>query len=101
MGYPGDRCTVLADSALNSGLATIEGRPSTALGDQLGDQGRPARLVARAQPGAVVAVEILAEWDQVSPVGVRLEQWDIAQHRASAVGIEEEDPHQPPGDVIG
>jgi hypothetical protein len=35
--------------------------------DQLGDEAGPARLVARAEPGAVVAVEVLVKEEVVHP----------------------------------
>ena len=38
------------------------------------DQAGPAGLVARAEAGAVVAVEVLVEEQQVAPVRVLLEQ---------------------------
>ena len=41
--------------------------------DGLGHQPGPAGLVAGAQPGAVVAVEVLVEEDVVAPVGIGLE----------------------------
>src|SRR5262245_33872341 len=44
-----------------------------ALLEELGHHARPARLVARAEAGAVVAVEVLVEEDEVPPVGIRLE----------------------------
>src|ERR1700741_606418 len=40
--------------------------------DQVGDEGRPPRLVGGAQAGAVVAVEVLVE-DQVVPGGIALQ----------------------------
>jgi hypothetical protein len=41
--------------------------------DDAGDQPGPARLVAGAEPGAVVAVEVLVEQDLVLPLGIGLE----------------------------
>src|SRR6184192_2750339 len=44
-----------------------------ALLEELGDEAGPARLVARADAGAVVAVEVLVEQNHVAPVRVALE----------------------------
>src|SRR5262249_4045795 len=41
--------------------------------DQCGHGSRPSRLMAGADAGTVVAVEVLVEQDQVAPVGVGLE----------------------------
>ena len=41
-------------------------------GDQGGDQPGPAGLVARSDAGAIVAVEVFVEQDQVPPVRVLL-----------------------------
>ena len=45
----------------------------SALLQQLGDQAGPAGLMAGAEPGAVVAVEVFVEQDQVAPVRIGLE----------------------------
>ena len=50
--------------------------------DELGDQSGPAGLVARADPGAVVAVEVFVEWDQITPVRVVLEFFRAAENRS-------------------
>jgi len=36
--------------------------------DEFGDHSRPTGLVACTDPGAVVAVEVFVEWDQIAPV---------------------------------
>src|SRR5262249_34460877 len=69
--------------------------------DQGGDEGRPARLVRGAQPGAVVAVEVLIEEDEVAPEGVVLERARAAVDRPSAGGVAREDPDQAVGDLAG
>src|SRR5437773_411577 len=69
-------------------------RPSgsfPALLDQLRDEPRPSRLVARAEAGAVVAVEVLVEEDEVAPVRVLLELLAAAVDRAAAVAPAQED----------
>ena len=63
-----------------NGLENGRSRSSTSLGvevaeelDQRGDEPGPPRLVRRAESGAVVAVEVLVEQDQVAPVRIVLE----------------------------
>ena len=48
----------------------------------VGDQPRPPRLVRRAEAGAVVAVEVFVEEDEVPPVRVGLELLRSAVDRA-------------------
>src|SRR5512135_944739 len=69
-----------------------------ALLDELRDEARPARLVARADAGAVVAVEVLVEEHVVAEVRVRLEPLVAAEDRAPPAGILQEDPVQAPRD---
>ena len=52
--------------------------------DELGDESGPARLVTGAQPGAVVAVEVLVEEDVVAPMRIGLELLAAAVDRAPA-----------------
>ncbi len=59
--------------------------------DGLGHQPGPAGLVAGTQSGAVVAVEIFVEKDQVSPVGIALEFLRAAVDRPLAVFVLQED----------
>src|SRR4249920_2252223 len=59
-----------------------------------GDHAGPARLMARAEPRSVVAVEVLVEQDQVPPVGVLLELLGAAVDRAASRGIAQEDARQ-------
>jgi hypothetical protein len=55
--------------------------------DQFCDQSGPTRLVARADAGAVVAVEVFVEWDQIAPVRVVLEFFRAAENRSSLIHI--------------
>jgi hypothetical protein len=52
--------------------------------DQLGNQAGPAGLVTRADAGAIVAVEILVEKDQVPPVGIALKKFGATGYRTAA-----------------
>src|SRR5213596_3707724 len=72
-----------------------------ALLEKLGDEAGPARLVARADAGAGVAVEVLVEEDQVAPVGVALELLRPAVDRAPTVPAPEEDPREPSRELGG
>ena len=68
---------------------------SSILLDQFRYQTSPASLVARANAGAVVTVEILMERDQIAPVRVILEFFSAAENRSSLICILQEDAHQP------
>src|SRR5262245_19718029 len=61
-----------------------------ALLEELGDQPRPPRLVARTDARAVVAVEVLVERDQVAPVRVALEEFRSTVDGTTAVGAGQE-----------
>ena len=61
----------------------------------------PAGLVARAEPGAVVAVEVLVEEDVVAPVGIGLELLRAAVDGSPAVLVAQEDAGEPVGDLLG
>ena len=50
---------------------------------------------------AGVAVEVLVEGQQVVPVRVALEEVDVAEDRAVAVLVVEEDRNQTAGEVVG
>src|SRR5687767_7816132 len=69
-------------------------QPSVLLLDQFGDEGGPAGLVARAEAGAGISVEVLIEEEMVAPVGVLLEGRTVGEHRAAAVRVALEDLHQ-------
>src|SRR5262249_10287261 len=68
---------------------------ATALLQQLGHEARPPRLMARADAGAVVAVEVLVEPDQVAPVRILLERAHPTVHRSPAIRASQEDPGEP------
>ena len=69
--------------------------------DEFGHEPGPAGLVARAQPCAVVAVEVFVEEDVVAPVGIGLELLRAAVHGTPAVLVAQEDPGEPIGDLLG
>src|SRR5689334_18742724 len=52
--------------------------------DQTGNTARPSGLMAGADAGAIVAMEVFVEQDQISPVGIVLEFLCTAIHRAAA-----------------
>src|SRR4051794_39919647 len=60
------------------------------------DRPGPAGLVARAQAGPVVTVEVLVERDQVVPVRIALEGLAAAEHRPAAMLVLGEGPRQAP-----
>ncbi len=68
------------------------GDSSTTLRDQLGDQRGPAGLMACAEAGAFVPVEIFVERDVIAPMLVFGEQVVVAEDRAAArLGVAQED----------
>src|SRR5438309_7110946 len=75
------------------------GRPAAtslaALLDGLGDEPRPARLVAGADAGALVAVKILVEEEKVAPVRIDLERPGGTVHGAPAVAAAQEQADEP------
>src|SRR6185295_2182105 len=92
-----------SDGLASSARCTLLGRPGTtaiafigfsALLKEFGDERRPPGLVARADAGAAVAVEILMKRNQVVPAGIVLEQLGGAEHRAPALRIIQEDRRQ-------
>src|SRR5262245_61574816 len=58
------------------------------------DDAGPPGLVARAEAGPVVAVEVLVEQDEVAPVRVFLELAGAAVDRAAALPVAQEDAGQ-------
>ena len=67
--------------------------------DEVGDQRRPARLVAGVDAPAGVTLEVLVEGQQVEPVPVGLEEaW---RRQRPAVLVVEEDRNQTAGEVVG
>src|SRR5262245_42521619 len=69
--------------------------------EELRHQPGPARLVAGADPGAVVPLEVLVEEDVVPPVGVRLEDLRPAVDRPPPIGPAQEGTGEPPGELGG
>ena len=63
--------------------------------EQRRDEPGPAGLVAGAEPGAVVAVEVLVEEDQVAPVRIVLELRRAAVDRPPPIGVAQERAGQP------
>ena len=59
------------------------------------------RLVARAQPGPVVAVEVLVEEQMVPPVSIGLELLRTSIHGTPTPIVSQEDPGQPLDDLAG
>src|SRR6516162_9194486 len=64
------------------------------------DNARPSRLMAGAQPGAVVAMEVLVEQDVILPVRIFLEFFRTSINRALAAGVAQEDARQSPGNLF-
>src|SRR6185295_7121062 len=58
-----------------------------ALLQELGDEAGPTRLMARADAGAIVAVEVFVEGNQVAPVGIGLKFLGRAKHRPSLIVV--------------
>src|SRR5262245_56350373 len=69
--------------------------------DEASHEGRPARLVACAQPFSLVAVEVLVKEDEVLPVRVLLEPGLVAMARAAALLVPKKDPRKTRGDLDG
>src|SRR3954466_8020046 len=65
------------------------------------DDSGPAGLVAGAQPGAVVAVEVLVEQHVVAPVRIVLEGFRCAVNGAAAVLVLQEDAGDAGGELLG
>ena len=95
------------DPGAHLGLGSISSpsvgiSPAAAADDQVGDEAGPAGLVRRAEPGAVVAVEVLVEQDVVLPAagrsGTRSTQ---PKHGPPPVLADEEDRDQPAPEVVG
>src|SRR5262249_27865327 len=68
--------------------------------DQRRDNSGPPGLMARTEPRAVVAVEILVEQQQIAPVRVVLERRRAAVHSPPAVLVAQEDVREPCCDLF-
>src|SRR5262245_24463913 len=68
--------------------------------DHTGDHAGPARLVARADAGAIVAVKVLVEEDQIPPVRIFLELRGATVDRAAAIGATDEDADHAPRELV-
>ena len=64
------------------------------LGEQFDDHGGPSGLMAGANTGAVIAVEVLVEEQQILPMGIALKQLHRAIEWTMASLITAEEPHQ-------
>src|SRR5262249_36239409 len=60
----------------------------------------PSGLMTRAQTGAVIAMEVLVEQDQVAPVRVLLELPALAVHRPPPILITQEDAGETARDLL-
>ncbi|HYX59139.1 MAG TPA: hypothetical protein VE888_09030, partial [Streptosporangiaceae bacterium] len=69
--------------------------------DQPGHEAGPAGLVGGTQPGSVVAVEVLVEQDQVTPVRVVLKEPGSAVDGALPVTVPQEGADQAAGQLLG
>src|SRR5215469_90587 len=69
--------------------------------DQPGNQASPPGLVRRAEPGPVVAVEVLVEQQEVAPVRIVLEQRLAAVYRPASVAAAHEGGDETAGQLLG
>src|SRR5262249_22780966 len=68
---------------------------------QVCHQRSPAGLVAGANAGAVVSVEIFVEQDEILPMRIAMERLRAPVHRAPTVRPAKEDPAEPPRQLVG
>src|SRR5215467_574461 len=68
--------------------------------NQAGNQTRPARLMAGADPCPVIPVEVLVEEEMVAPAGVGLKLLGSAKNGTPAVLIPQKDTGEPQSDVL-
>src|SRR5689334_12522674 len=61
--------------------------------DQFRYETRPSCLMAGADAGAVVTMEILMEGDQITPVRIILKFLFVAENRPSLIGVEQKNSH--------
>src|ERR1700674_1090804 len=90
-----------ASSSLVAGRKVTWDTLLTALLEELGNEPRPACLVARSQACAIVTVKILVEQNQVFPVRVVLKALDAPGDRPAAVFPSNENMNESPGNLRG
>src|SRR5262245_60082673 len=88
------------ESSLGSECEGLLGRASRKQMHGSGDDPSPSRLVTGPKPGAVVAVEVLIEQDEIAPVWVLLKLSRTAIDRPSAILIFQKDAGPPPRDLL-
>src|SRR6516165_9440783 len=66
-----------------------------------GNDAGPAGLMAGADTGPVVAMEVLVEQDEIAPMRILLELPGSPVHRSPAVLVPQEDAGQPARDLLG
>src|SRR6185503_20181198 len=69
--------------------------------DDARDAAGPTGLVARAETGAVVAMEVLVEEQQITPVRILLKHRRPAVNRTPPLLVAQEDPAQTMPDLFG
>jgi hypothetical protein len=100
MSWSWRRSPARARGALRSVGAGSRGGAAGGAYDEVSDQRGPARLVGGADTTAGVAVEVLVEGRQVVPVRVGLEEVGVAEDRAGAALVVEEDRNETAGEVV-
>src|SRR5436190_8993455 len=85
----------------SSDLEVVPGVEPAEERDQRRHQTGPSRLVARAETGAIVAVEVLVEQQMVAPVRIGLKRLRAAEHRPPSILVANEDVGNAPGNVFG
>ena len=101
-GQQGRRGHGLATPFGDAAQHVAQGRHvAVAAADRVGDHPGPAGLVGGAQPGAVVAVEVLVEHQVVLPGRVGLEPVDAPEAGTAAVRADQEDRNHALAQVLG
>src|SRR6266446_277608 len=72
-----------------------------ALFDQFCHETGPAGLMARADPGTIVAMKGFVEKDEVAPVRITLKKFNAASHGPASARIAKKNMNEPPGDFRG
>src|SRR5690349_16031117 len=79
---------------MTKGSAKMRGELFPILLDQFRDQGGPAGLMAGTDAGAVVAVKIFVERDEIAPMIITLEFFRAAEDRPASGVVAQEDSRQ-------